>query len=251
MKISAVIIVKNEENNIVDCAKCLSFVDEIIVVDDYSTDQTVSVLNKLSNKKLTIYQRKLNNDFANQRNFGLSKAKSDFVLFVDVDERIPEKLAFEILSQVNSNTFDGFYIKRTDFFWNRQLKYGEVGNIKILRLARKGRGEFIGKVHEVWKIRGRVGYLKHSIYHYPHKTVKSFLKQINFYTDIRANELYEQRRKANLFSIILYPKVKFIVNYFFRLGFMDGVPGLMMALMMSLHSFLVRGKLWLLWNKNE
>lgn len=249
--ITAVILTKNEERNIGKCLRSVSWCDEVIVVDDNSIDRTCEIAKK---NKALIYSRPLNNDFSSQRNFGLSKAKNDWVLFVDSDEIISDALAYEISNAVelkdrDLSDFDGFYIKRVDSIWGKKLNHGETENAWFLRLAKKTKGQWKGKVHEKWVIRGRIGNLKNSIVHYPHQSLTEFLHDINFYTTLRSQELYEAKVKANMISVIIYPLGKFIVNYFIKRGFLDGVAGLIHALLMSLHSFLVRGKLWLMWNK--
>lgn len=252
--ITAIILVKNEDKLINECIKSLNFCDEILVIYDNSTDGTIDAINRLSNKKVKVIRHPLDNNFSQARNFGLSKARNGWVLFVDSDEVVSDALAYEVSSAVglkdqNLRNFNGFYIRRIDFMWRRPLKYGETGNIKLLRLARKYSGLWEGRIHEKWKIRGIVGTLKNSIIHRPHQTMSEFLSKINFYTNIRAQELYVKEVKAYWWSIISYPISKFIVNYFMKRGFLDGVHGLVFAITMSFHSFLVRGKLWLMWNK--
>ena len=247
--ISAVILTKNEEANISDCVKSLSWCDEVVVVDDNSKDRTIELVKKLNAR---VYTHPINNDFSSQRNFGLSKAKGDWVLFVDADERVSSSLAFEISNAIIfSSEFNGFYIKRRDVMWKKELKYGESGNMHLLRLGKKGVGKWEGKVHEEWEVKGNIGKLKNPIMHFPHKTFQEFLKEINFYTTVRAEELYKKGAKANFLSILLYPLGKFLFNFLLKLGFIDRMPGLIVALAMSFHSFLVRGKLWLLWQKKE
>ncbi|MBI2036184.1 hypothetical protein HYT17_00910 [Candidatus Microgenomates bacterium] len=133
--------------------------------------------------------------------------------------------------------------------WGRELKYGETVNVKLLRLAKKEAGKWEGKVHEKWVVKGKTGQLENPLHHFPHQRIGEFLQEINFYTDIRARELFDRNVKTYWWSIILYPKAKFIINYLVYQGFRDGLPGLVFALMMSFHSFLVRAKLWLLWKK--
>lgn len=248
--ISAVILTKNEEENIERSLQSLSWCDELLVIDDNSEDKTVEIAKKRGAK---VYTRSLKGDFAAQRNYGLEKAKGDWVLFVDADEKVTSTLWYEIMQYTNNpiNEYAGFYIKRIDNIWKKELKHGEIGNIKLLRLAKKDAGRWEGKVHEVWKIKGKTLTLNNSLLHFPHASVAKFLKEINVYTDLRAEELFKKKRKVYWWSIILYPKAKFIVNYMFRGGFLDGMPGLVFALMMSFHSFLVRAKLWTLWHKNS
>lgn len=252
--ITAIVLTKKEENNIVDCLESLLWCDEIFVIDDNSEDRTVEIVKNLKNDKIKILTHSLENDFSAQRNYGLENAKGEWVLFIDADERASEGLRYEIeyvLSSQNllQQKLRGFYLRRTDVMWGEELKYGETGNIRLLRLARKGAGEWEGKVHEVWKVKGKIGELRNPLLHYPHQTITEFLKEINFYTDIRVKELFGKKVKVYWWSIIAYPLGKFILNYSFKRGFLDGLPGFVFAILMSLHSFLVRGKLWLLYQK--
>lgn len=246
--ITAVILTKNEEKDIADCLETLGWCDEVIVLDDNSSDKTVEIARGM---KARVISNSLDGNFSSQRNYGLEKAKGEWALFVDADERVSKKLSDEILSAIKKNHFNGFFIQRADYLWGRKLLHGETGNIQLLRLGRKGSGEWIGKVHEVWEIEGQVGTLKNEMSHYPHQTVEKFLKELNSYTDIRARELFEKGEKTNIFFIIFYTKGKFFLNYIIKLGFLDGVPGLLHAMLMSFHSFLVRSKLWLLYEKKK
>lgn len=247
--ISAVILTKNEEKNIEECIKGLSWCDDIVVVDDNSTDRTVLIAKKFG---VNIFINSLDNDFSKQRNFGLSKTKNDWVLFIDADERVSDSLAYEISNNVNNFLqYTAFALKRIDFIWGKKLKHGETGNIKIIRLVKKNYGKWEGLVHEKWKTSGQIGKLNNSLLHYPHRPVNEFLQEINFYTDLRAKELFEKSIHVYWPSIILYPSGKFLLNYFLKLGFFDGIPGLIMTIIMSFHSFLVRGKLWLLWQAKK
>lgn len=248
--ISAVILTKNEENNILECLKSLSWCDEVIVIDDESHDKTVEIVKKAGAK---VFVHPLQEDFAAQRNFGLEKAKGDWILFIDADERVTQGLWYEIMAKTNApfSPYSGYYLKREDSIWGKKLLHGETGNIKILRLAKRDAGKWEGKVHERWNVKEKTEILQNPLIHYPHQTIKEFLQEINFYTDLRARELHKKKVHVSWFSILLYPKAKFIVNYFAKVGFLDGLPGFIFAIMMSLHSFLVRGKLWLLWQKER
>lgn len=244
--ISAVILTKNEEKNIVDCLERLSFCDEILVIDDNSQDRTVEIA---TNKGAAVFVHPLNNNFSKQRNFGLDKAKNGWVLFIDADERVADELKLEIQKNLRENKFDAFWLKRKDVLWGRKLNFGETGNKKFIRLGKKSFGKWEGRVHEKWIGAGKIGTLSGSLIHYPHQTLKEFLREINFYSTLRANELFEKKVKLNWHSVFFYPKAKFFINYFIKLGFLDGIPGFILALMMSFHSFLVRAKLWQLYQK--
>lgn len=245
--ITAIIIAKNEEKNIKDCLNSVKWCDEIIVVDDKSIDKTAIISRNFGAK---VYTHPMKGNFSEQRNFGLSKANGDWILFIDADERVTEALWFEIMQYVNSALSDakGFYVKRRDIMWGKALNYGETGFVKLLRLAQKNCGIWEGLVHEKWNIKGKKVVLSNYLEHYPHDDIKNFLKEVNYYTDLRARDLFDRKISSPWIFIMLYPVAKFIKNYFLMQGIRDGVPGLLNALMMSFHSFLVRAKLWLLYH---
>ncbi len=241
--ISAVILTKNAQKNLDRCLNSLRWCDEILIIDDSSTDATVEIAKKLGAK---VFKHDLKGNFAAQHNFGLSQAKGDWVLFIDADEVISEKLASEIIGRI-ANTIselNGFYLKRLDYFWGRPLYHGETGQIRLLRLAKKNAGQWLRKVHETWDIEGPLGSLGEPLLHYPHPTINDFLSRINHWTDIDAQELPKEGKKFSWLRAIINPGGKFLQNYFLRFGFLDGWPGLISAFMMSLYSLTVRVKMF-------
>ncbi|HPD44860.1 MAG TPA: hypothetical protein PK131_01630 [Candidatus Woesebacteria bacterium] len=179
-------------------------------------------------------------DFAAKRNYGLKIARNNWCLFLDTDEE-PSTQLIEFLNHFNYQQNIAF--RRLDLFLGRRLKFGETGHFYSIRLVNRRSGQFVGRVHEIFQTTNyrRVNI---PIYHRPHSSFYSFIEKINFYSDLRAKELFDQKRKTNLFWIIFYPLAKFIQNYFLKLGFLDGIVGLIHALGMSFYSFLVRSKLW-------
>lgn len=245
--ISSVVLTKNEESEIQACLKSIKWCDEMIVIDDYSTDRTREIARAMGAK---VFLHKLGDNFATQRNFGLDKAKGEWVFFVDADERVSASLRSEIISQILKNSLNcGFFLKRKDFFGKRWLKYGETASVRLLRLGRKGTGKWQRPVHEFWEVRGEVRELKSPLFHYPHQTIESFLERVNFYSTLHTQALFKEGERPSLWRIILKPGVKFCQNWFFRIGFLDGMPGLTVAVMMSFHSFLAQAKLYLKWKK--
>jgi glycosyltransferase involved in cell wall biosynthesis len=256
IKLTAIILAKNEEENIKKCLESIKFCDEILVIDDNSTDKTVEIIQNSKGKsqnyksKVKILKRHLNGDFAGQRNFALRQAQGQWVLFIDSDEIVSEALASEIVNyKLSITNYSGFYIKRKDFWKGKEIKYGETGNIKLLRLARKNAGQWIRPVHEAWDVKGsasrRIGILKNSILHYPHPTLREFINEINQYSTLHAKSNLREGKKSSIWKIIFWPKGKFIYNWIFKLGFLDGTEGFIIALMMSFHSFLAWSKAWL------
>lgn len=246
MKLSVVILTKNEEKNISEAIQSVDFADEIIIIDDISSDKTVEIANS---KSIKVYKRRLNGDFAGQRNYGLYKAKNEWVLFLDADERPSKGLVDELITMKDEPVYDGFKIKRKDFIWGKKLRYGETGSIKLLRLARKGAGKWKRKVHEYWDIIGNVGELKNPILHYPHQTIKEFINDIDYFSTLHAEANRQEGKKSSLLKIIFWQRFKFFNNWILKLGFLDGTQGFIMALMMSFHSFLAWSKLWLMQRK--
>jgi len=255
--ISAIVLTKNEEKNIKECLEGLQWCDEVLVIDDYSLDKTVQIARKLGAK---VIKHSLGNDFSQQRNFALTQTKGEWVFFVDADERVSPALATEIKELTHDNAVarkcaKGFYLKRWDFFMGRWLKHGEVGGVrglggvKILRLARRDAGEWIRRVDEKWVVKGKTKTLESPLLHYPHPNLTEFLTSISGRSTLNAAEFYQEGKKIILWEWFK-PLAKFIQNYFLKLGILDGVQGFVFAVLMSLHSFLVRGKLYILWARN-
>src|SRR5687767_1556305 len=230
MTLSAIVLTKNNQTNLKKTLNSLSFADELIVIDDYSTDNTTEIASK---KKAKIYKSHLNNDWSAQRNIGLTKATSDWVLFLDSDEIVSNSLKKEIKKAIKTNKNQGFYLKRTDIFLGKKLEFGETANVKLLRLAKKNSGHFVNKVHEIWKIKGKVATLKEPLLHNRDLNLTDFIERVNRYSDINTNSKFN-------YLDLLKPILKFLYNYFFLLGFLDGFRGLAMAYLMSLHSLSVR-----------
>ncbi|HWA51919.1 MAG TPA: glycosyltransferase family 2 protein [Patescibacteria group bacterium] len=240
--ISAVVIAKNEEGNIENCLKNLNFCDEIIIIDDYSADNTAKIAKNFTTK---IYKRHLNYNFAAQRNYGLTKASCEWILFVDADEIVSNTLKAEILLKISQENINGFYIKRRDIFLDRELKFGETGNVKLLRLAKKDSGKWKRKVHEYWNIKGQTQELGSYLIHDKKQNLFEFVNKLNDYSTLHAQENEKENKKSNMFKIVLYPFLKFVDNYFLKLGFLDGIPGFINATLMSFHSFLAWSKEWI------
>ena len=253
--ISVVILTKNEKGNIERCLKSVSWADEILVIDDNSTDETAKIAQSLGAR---VIKHSLNDDFSQQRNFALSQVnteqgrsvKNDWLFFLDADEEVSLDLKNEILLTLNQKLqkTSVFYFKRDDFFMGKWLKHGETGNTKLLRMAKKGNGKWERKVDEVWKVSGKSEIFKNHLKHYSHLSLVLFLETINHRSTLNAREFFTDGKKLNFFEW-WKPFLKFIQNYFFKFGFLDGVSGFVFAVLMSLHSFMVRAKLYLLWRK--
>lgn len=191
-------------------------------------------------------------DFASARNKLLQKAKSDWIFFVDSDEKVSPQLRNEVLEAIKKQDVQGYFVDRRDFIFGTELEHGEFsnygwfGNSRLMRLARRGAGKWERSIHEIWKVKGKTGTLKNPLFHYPHPNLRAFINNINYFSDLHAIALKNEGKKSGLIKIIIWPVGKFVYNYFFRLGFIDGMVGFMVALMMSFHSYLAWSKLWIL-----
>lgn len=240
--ISATVLTKDEEDNIVRCLSSLAFCDEVLLID-HSSDETLKLAKNVAGKKLRVIKNS-SDHFADLRNLGLKEAAHDWVLFIDADEEVSPELAQEIIEKIQASNIKGYVITRQDYFLGKWLNYGETSQVKLLKLGRKNAGIWKRRVHEVWDVGKEVHILKNPLYHFPHPSVAEFIQRINRWTDMDAQEFFEQGKRVSWWQIVAYPKAKFILNYILRQGFRDGMPGLIMALMMSFHSFLTRAKLY-------
>lgn len=251
--ISLLLLTKNEQENVKEWGSWLpklSRVNELIVVDDFSTDDTRTILKSLNspNLKVRIFKKNLKNNFTRQRNFGLSKCQNNWVLFVDADE-IPADSTISFLNKLSLKNGENYSFKRNIIYLGHTISHGQCLNDNQIKLFNKTEGKFIHPIHEVWQSQTTTIDTNQIIEHHSIKTLSNFLQKINFYSSIRAEELFNQKKYTNLWEIIFYPKLKFLDLYFLKLGFLDGTPGIILSLSLSLHSFLVRAKLWHLQQK--
>jgi len=247
-KISILLLTKNESENLKRWGEWLpklTIINELVLIDDKSTDNTVKVVKSFESKnlKVKVFEKNLNDDFATQRNFGISKCQNDWILSLDADEVPPEK-TIKYLNELDPKNGENYAFKRDIVYLNHTLSYGQCWNDNPIKLFNKKEGKYHRPVHEIWQSNATTIYTDQKILHYSIKNLATFLEKINFYSSIRAQELYNQKHRSNLFEIILYTKLKFLDLYFFKLGFLDGVAGLILSLSLSFNSFLVRAKLW-------
>lgn len=220
--ITVIIPTFNEENYIQDCLQSVAFAHQIIIIDSYSTDATLSIAKTFN---CEIIQRHFDN-FSNQKNEAIKLATSDWILFIDADERVTEKLKYEILNTIETSTHDAYKIKFPHFYMNRFLYHTEN---KVVRLVKNQDIRFEGEVHEKLIHKGTVGLLKNFMIHYTYKGLFHYIKKKDSYAWFQAKMLLDKNKKATYFHLIFKPFYRFIHTYFIRRGFLDGVPGLAVA----------------------
>lgn len=217
--------------------------EKVIVVDNNSHNDWKK-MEKSYYFELFSRENKIGN-FAKVRNSYLEKVKTDWVLFLDSDESLGRtktelKNNYNLIKElIESDLFDGVVINRKDVFLGKELGFGEVGNVKITRMFKVNKGKFEGNVHEKAVISGKIGESQIVVSHFSHENIADFFNSIVSYAKLASlNE--RSSFFVNAAKMVFYPIGKFLVNYFLRLGFLDGYRGFVYALMMSFHSFFVR-----------
>ena len=226
-KITALAITLNEETNIKRYVESLDFVDEIIFIDSISTDATVKLATELGVK---VIQNKFE-DFSSQRNFAIEQAKNDWIVFFDLDEIISPKLRTEIVNAISEpNNYKAYKVKRNFYFLGKHIKYGGWQSDKAIRVFNKQMGKYNGNlVHEGIITSHRVGQLKESVDHYSYKNFDTYKQKLNLYSDLQAETLYNKGVKPNVYHFFIRPCYRFLWQYIYRLGFLDGKEGFILA----------------------
>lgn len=239
LPITCIILTHRNDDRFVKCLESAQFMDQVIIVD-HSSNNNWQELRQTLNFEIIEFQKDIES-FAEVRNWSMQFAKHDWVLFLDSDEVLEDgsnKLIEEILNQ---KLYDGIYLNRKDVFLDKQLDHGEAGNQEILRLFDKNLTQFKNAVHEVAITSGRLGRSEIIILHYSHNSISEFLESVVAYATQIGRE-YKRDHLAIFLELLIFPPAKFVFNYFLRLGFLDGYRGLVYAVMMSLHSLIVRAK---------
>ncbi len=244
-KVSVIIITKNESQNLRDCLESVRWADEIIVVDSGSSDDTVEIARKYTDK--VIYNEW--KGYADQKNFALQLAKNEWVLSLDADERVTENLKNEI-SNTDSEKFDGYRIKRDNFFLGKMIKGCGWGNDYQLRLFRKSKTTLTKRlVHEAFYVEGKISNLKSTMMHYSYRNFKDAFDKINYYSTLEAIEK-QNRKKVNAFTILITPVIAFLQHFIIRKGYIDGIYGVFVSILNAYTKLQVQLKIWELKNKS-
>ena len=240
-KISACIISYNEENKIEDCLKSLDgIVDEIIIVDSLSTDRTLEIAKKYTDK---IFDQKFLGH-VEQKNLAVSKASNDWILSLDCDERVTDELKESILAIKNDlQQADAFKMARRTFYVYRWLNYCWYPDQKI-RLFNKGSARWAGtNPHDHVEVDGtNIKLLKGDLLHYSFNSISEHIQTLDSFTEIGANEIIRKNKKVSIISPWTHGSWTFLKLYVFKRGFMDGYAGLVVAVISGMHAFIKYNK---------
>ena len=241
-RLSAILVVRNEAGQLADClAELAGLADEIVVVDDESTDSTPEVARRFTDRILT---RKLDR-FGAQRQFALDHATGDWVLSIDADERITPALHAGIMRVLDDpGAADGYEIRRVVFFLGRRLRHGGLGDERVLRLFRRTRARFSeNAVHERVLVEGSTATLPGALEHHTHRSLRRYVEKVNLYTGLAAGERFERGDRFRR-SMHLRPGWEFFSRFVLRGGFLDGHAGLMYAGLTAGATWLRALKMW-------
>jgi len=241
-RLSVVLIVHNEEAHLAAClASIRELADEIVVLDDGSTDATMSIATQAGAR---VAMRPFD-DFGRQKQAALEMATGTWVLSVDADERVTPALAREIARVVRSETAaDGYWLRRTMVYLGHRLRFGGAGSDWILRLARRERARFAPlPVHEPLIVDGRTERLSCALDHLKYRSLGEHLDTINRYTELAARRKREAGRRFSVTHVLRIPWEMFS-RLVLRLGILDGRAGVIHAAMAAFYAFVQYAKLW-------
>jgi glycosyltransferase involved in cell wall biosynthesis len=232
--ISAVIITKNEELNIVRTVKSLDFCDEIIIVDSGSTDTTVALCKNLG---CTVFFREFDM-YGLQKQYAVALAKNDWVLAIDADELVTPKLKQEIIQLFSEPMPDvaGFNLPRSLVFLGHTFRFSGQHKRPYLRFFNKQYGTFNNKsIHEGVEINGVIKPLHNILLHYSYKSISDYLVKFNKYTTLAGQAIYKEGKKKSRISCMFRFPTTFIKIYLIKGGFLDGYAGFIWALLSSVY----------------
>ena len=250
-QLSVVIITYNEERNIARCIDSVSGVaDDIVVVDSFSKDKTKDIAESKG-------ARVVLHEFAGhieQKNWAITQAKFPFILSLDADEALSEELQKSILQAKNNKQHDGYTMNRLTNYCGKWVRHCGWYPDNKLRLWDSTKGKWGGiNPHDKYEMNAgsSIIQLKGDILHYSYYTLTDHINQVNKFTDISANALFNMGKRASLLKIKLSPVIKFTRDYFLKLGFLDGYTGFVISRISAHAAFLKYAKLRQLNKKNH
>jgi len=242
-KLTVLTIALNEEMNIAPCLESVRWADEIIVVDSGSTDRTVEQARRYTSQVFSVEWQ----SYGAARNFGLSHATGDWILWLDADERVTPELAGEIkqILERDDRRIAGYAIARRAYFLGRWIKHCGWYPSRVVRLFRKQHGKFSeSRVHEKLELHGETEPTRSDLLHFTDPNLHRYLIKFNKYTSLGADDLYEAGRRFRYSDVILRPVFQFFKMYLVRRGFLDGMPGFILCALSSAYVFAKYAKLW-------
>jgi len=228
--LSITMIVKNSEKHIRQSLESVKWANEIIILDSGSTDNTVAICREYTDK---IFETDWPG-FGIQKNRALQKAICEWVLPLDADEVLSDELQQEIQQTIKNPDADGYYLNRRSFFCGKLIRFGDWGNDQILRLFKRGKGQFDNApVHESLQVSGTIRHLKSPLWHHTADDLEIVITKNNRYSSLGAEKKLSQGKKSSLTSAIIHGLFAFLRSYIFKLGLLDGKRGFILAVLIA------------------
>lgn len=242
-KISVCLATFNEERNIKECLESVKWADEIVVVDGTSSDKTVALAKKYT-PKVIVRENPLMFHLNKQKAF--EAATKDWILYLDADERVDEKLKKEILAAIEKKSFNGFWIPRKNIIFGKWIKHSLWHPDHQLRLFRRGKAHLPCKsVHEQPELTGKAGYFKNPLIHEHYRTISQYVEKLNnLYTENDMRVFLRKKKKVHWYDAIRFPTEDFFSTFFAREGYKDGLHGLVLSILQAFSTFVTFAKLW-------
>ena len=241
--LSVVVITRNEERKLRRCLEPVSWADEIVVIDSYSTDDTVNIAEGYTGRVF----RRAWSGFADQRNFGMEQAGGDWILFLDADEYVTDGLEARIRALLrDGGEYDAYKIHRLEHFLGFPIRHGTLNPSYQPRLLRRGKGYWTGGAHAHIEVNGRgeLGLIHEDLYHDSHNSISDFIARIDQYTTVDAEERVLAGQHVGRLRLLFSPLGMAWKCYIVKKGYRDGFPGLLFSLCMGIYSFLRLVKVW-------
>ncbi len=234
MSLSIAIITKNEEQNLEDCLKSVSWADEIVLIDSGSTDRTVEIAKRFNAKTYDIPFV----NFSAQKNAALERCTGDWIFLIDADERMTPELAREIKSLSELEPEAVYAVKRTTLFFGKPLRFSGTQKDWPIRLFPKNKARFTQPVHETVETTLPVRHLHSTLAHLTTKNLAQYRQKIDKYVPLEVEVLRKRNRRSLFSDTILRPPAQFANLYFIQAGVLDGITGLQYAGLSAYYTFL-------------
>jgi glycosyltransferase involved in cell wall biosynthesis len=241
--LTAIVTTFNEEVNIRECLESLAFVDEILLVDSFSTDGTLAIVRGFARVK--VVQREYFGSAA-QKNWAMDQVTTPWLLIVDADERIPAALSGEILRMLERGpAADHYFIRRENVFLDRTIRHSGWSTDKVVRLIRRGTARYPNRrVHADLAVDGPTPTLLSPMSHHTCRSLEQYLEKLHRYATWGAADAYRQGRRAGTAEILFRPAWRFVRMYVLQAGFLDGLHGLVLCALQAWGVFLKWSKVW-------
>jgi glycosyltransferase involved in cell wall biosynthesis len=240
--VSVYVLTTNNRRTVEQCLKSLSWAEELVIVDSFSQDGTYEICKPYTHK---LFQRKWTGH-RDQYQYAADLTTRDWIMFVDADEEIPPELAEEIRTELKGKAkdLDGYFVYRRTYYLGRWIRYGGWYPDGEIRLYRREKGRWEGGLHAKLVVDGKVGILKNQYFHYTYLDISDQIQTIDRYSKTAAKDMVNNSKPFRLVNLLFSPPFRFFKDYILKLGFLDGIPGLIIAVSTAYYVFIKHAKLW-------